>query len=1089
VPAGRPWLLATKRDGLAVDENSNGQADPGDFIAYTIIIRNVGTVAATNVILQDTPDTNTSIVPGMLATTQGSVVKGNVDGDTTFQVNVGTLPAGGTATINLLVAVKRGISPNTRFVSNQGVVLAAEQPAVLTDDPDTSEPDDPTRTILQNAPDLRLLKSGRLAVDRNNDGVLGAGDDIEYEIQIRNLGTTAAHDVKLIDNLDEKTTLLIDSVSVNGSAGQTVVENSRSISTNVGTIPPGAVVTVRYRATVAAVLPVGAMEVRNQALLSGGNFAGLLSDDPSTSQVNDPTVLMVVARPKLSAQKQVRLVTDQDNNGLAGPGDILVYKITIINQGNTAASEVAFTDLPDKYTRLVNGSVQSSQGAVASGNNPGESQIRVSVGTLAAGAEATISYRVIIANALPAELLGVENQGQVLSRDLPAVLTDNPETREMDDPTLMPVSLQPQLAGTKEDVLWQDADGSGNVSAGDVLLYKVELSNRGTSEARDVIFADTPDPNTRLQVGTVQSSQGTVQQGNSAGDTAMRIAVGNIPAGGLVQISYAVQINTFLPPSVTQLRNQATVQGSNFAPFVTNDPDTPVRNDVTGTFLGQTTMLDAYKSATLYDDLLQNTGIDPSDVLLYRIEVLNLGNEPATGVFFRDLLSPYTRLVNGSVRTSLGTVIVGNNPNDTEVVIAIDTIPGNTTVTVSFLAQITAELPDEIEIISNQGTVSSDSDDDIPTDDPDTPVWDDPTKSEMAAPLVLYLPLIQSQIPTTTPTPTATPTPTPVPSVSELDLPCPPSACGVDGLLHPKGIAVHEAQQMIYMVSRDTDTLIKFNPATNSVVATAQTGDEPWDVVINEGLGEIYVSNYGSGDVWVYDANSLAVKQHIQVGPNPAMMEIFPAVNTVAVIVRGYNAIAIIENGNRTQLLDSGGVGPYGIAADSANNHLLVTNRDTGNAFTYYRDTYDWKMDPASELKDFGETQRTVPFEVAYNPNNQRIYITFMKPNGQWFVDVFEKESTGRIRHIVTVPVGSSGSDRNPDVGGSGLVINPETNNLFVADTAAGTVTVIGPNNTVIATVPVGTDPFEITVNQKTQTVYVTLRAINRLAKVVDTFR
>ena len=280
-----------------------------------------------------------------------------------------------------------------------------------------------------------------------------------------------------------------------------------------------------------------------------------------------------------------------------------------------------------------------------------------------------------------------------------------------------------------------------------------------------------------------------------------------------------------------------------------------------------------------------------------------------------------------------------------------------------------------------------------------------------------------------------------------------------------------------------------FNPATNSVVATVPAGDEPWDVVIDEATAEIFVSNFGSGDVWVYDANTLAVKKKIGVGPNPAMMDFFPFVHTVAVVVRGYNAVAMIQDGRVIQHLDSGGAGPYGIAADPLNNQLIVTNRDTGDAFVYYRaGDGSWKMDPGSRLSDFGNTPRTQPFEVAYNWNNQRIYITFMMPNGDWYVDVFVKESTNRIQRIGTVRVGNSGSDRDPNVGGSGLVVNPETNNVFVTDTADGTVTVIGPDNTVKATVPVGTDPYEIAVNRETQTVYVTLRAGNRLAWFEDKY-
>lgn len=139
-------------------------------------------------------------------------------------------------------------------------------------------------------------------------------------------------------------------------------------------------------------------------------------------------------------------------------------------------------------------------------------------------------------------------------------------------------------------------------------------------------------------------------------------------------------------------------------------------------------------------------------------------------------------------------------------------------------------------------------------------------------------------------------------------------------------------------------------------------------------------------------------------------------------------------------------------------------------------------------MKDFGNTSRTVPFEVAYNPNNNRIYITYMMPSGKWYVDVIEKRTMTALITMATVPVGNSGSDRDGNVGGTGLAINPATNNLFVADTAAGTVTVIGPANNVVTTLNVGADPYEIAINNTSQTVYVTLRALNRLAKFADGF-
>ncbi|MGB5049331.1 MAG: SdrD B-like domain-containing protein [Caldilineaceae bacterium] len=346
-------------------------------------------------------------------------------------------------------------------------------------------------------------------------------------------------------------------------------------------------------------------------------------------------------------------------------------------------------------------------------------------------------------------------------------------------------------------------------------------------------------------------------------------------------------------------------------------------------------------------------------------------------------------------------------------------------------------------------------------------------KYDLWAPMLLGVP--------PTPTPTGTPSGTGEPE-------CPPAGCPVDTLIHPKGIAVHEGQQMLYVASRDTDSLIKYNPETNKVVAVVPAGDEPWDVVINEALGEIYVSNFASGDVWVYDATTLAVKKKISVGTEAALMEIFPDINTVAVVVRKLQSIAIIRDGNVVQYVSSGGTGPYGLASDKVNKQLIVTNRDTGNAWIIYQDGASWRLNDRSEMKNFGNTERTQPFEAAYNPNNNRIYITYMMPSGKWYVDVIEKRSMNSLLTMATLPVGDSGSDRSPNVGGTGLAINPDTNNLFVADTAAGTVTVIGPANTVVATVDVGVDPYEIAVNRKTQTVYITLRAINKLGKLADGF-
>ncbi|MEZ4635738.1 MAG: hypothetical protein R2856_12395 [Caldilineaceae bacterium] len=290
------------------------------------------------------------------------------------------------------------------------------------------------------------------------------------------------------------------------------------------------------------------------------------------------------------------------------------------------------------------------------GNTGGDSTIRVALGSLSAGGQATISYLVLIADDLPDDLVVIENQGTVLSKESPAVRTDNPETREVGDPTRISVALRPLLVGEKEDSLWQDNDGSGNVSAGDVLLYQVTLEQpgRGDRGRRRLRGHAGREHNVADRHGAEQPGQrGRGQQRRLK---TIRVAVGDVPAGEVVQISYAVRINDNLAPGLARISNQATFRGDNFGQGQTNDPDTPVFEDVTGTQLGVSTVLEAYKSDSIYGDLLDDGDIDPGDVVLYQIELLNMGSEPSTGVIFRDVLDLSTKLVVGSVRTSLGTV-------------------------------------------------------------------------------------------------------------------------------------------------------------------------------------------------------------------------------------------------------------------------------------------------------------------------------------------------------------------------------------------------------------------------------------------------
>ena len=150
-------------------------------------------------------------------------------------------------------------------------------------------------------------------------------------------------------------------------------------------------------------------------------------------------------------------------------------------------------------------------------------------------------------------------------------------------------AADPILSASKVDALLVDVDGDGEAEAGDVLRYSVGIDNSGDTEALAVSFSDVLDANSTLVVGSVTTSQGTIVSGNSAGDTAVLIDIGTIGVGASVFMSFDALINAGISISVTEISNQGTVSGDNFASLVSDDPDVGGATDPTVTSISHET--------------------------------------------------------------------------------------------------------------------------------------------------------------------------------------------------------------------------------------------------------------------------------------------------------------------------------------------------------------------------------------------------------------------------------------------------------------------------------------------------------------------
>lgn len=584
-----PVLAASKIAVLLNDADNNGGASPGDTLLYQITIANTGNAAATGVTYADTPDANTTLVAGSVQTSAGFVTGGNA-GVPPVTVNIGTIGGGGVSVvISYKVTINNPLTnPLATKIVNQGAVTSNELPPIPTDDPKTPPPGDPTTVALKLDPKVSASKTATLIVDADGNGAASPGDTLLYEVTIQNTGNGAATNAVFTDVPDQNTALVIGSVQTSlGTVAKGNTAGDKSIAVTIGTIPArGGSLTISYRATILNPLKsTTATDIVNQGLVSG-DFPSVPTDDPKTPQPGDRTKVPLRLEPRLIADKSASLVFDADANGSISAGDTLQYLITIRNVGGATATAVTFTDTPDANTTLVARSVKTDRGTVT-GGNAGTPPVTVNIGALPSGASATVGYLVTINKPLPAGVAEIVNQGVVRNPGTPDVPTNDPRTAPPADATRVPVLPTPLLTADKTDYLVVDANGNGQLSAGDTLQYVIDITNRGNAPATNARFTDTPDPFTVLVVGTVQTSQGTVTKGNGAGDTNLIVDIGTIPVGGSVRVSFWARLKPATPNIIS---NQGTATADGVPPVPTNDPDTPASGDPTQSLIppGQT---------------------------------------------------------------------------------------------------------------------------------------------------------------------------------------------------------------------------------------------------------------------------------------------------------------------------------------------------------------------------------------------------------------------------------------------------------------------------------------------------------------------
>ncbi|WP_438263946.1 DUF7507 domain-containing protein, partial [Algibacter lectus] len=292
------------------DENADGIPQEGETLTYNFTVSNTGNVSLTNISISDPLITvNGGPIDLVPTGSDATTFFGNY---TITQSNIDSGSITNSATVS-------GNDPK----GNQ-VLDVSDDPnnTANTDANGDGEPDDATIFNFDEVAMLAVSKIG-VFIDANGDGVAQVGETIAYTFDVVNIGNVTLYGVSISDPL----------VTVSGAPitlAPTEIDNTTF--TAVYTLTQD---------------DINSGDVSNTATVSGtsqrGTFVSAVSDDPTTSANNDPTVTTLLQDPKLSLLKTSQF-NDENGNGFPEVGETVSYSFDVRNTGNVTITNIVITD-------------------------------------------------------------------------------------------------------------------------------------------------------------------------------------------------------------------------------------------------------------------------------------------------------------------------------------------------------------------------------------------------------------------------------------------------------------------------------------------------------------------------------------------------------------------------------------------------------------------------------------------------------------------------------------------------------------------------------------------------------------------------
>ncbi|SMC70486.1 DUF7507 domain-containing protein [Pedobacter africanus] len=510
-PANNTSTFSTIIDNdpnFTVAKSGPANANVGDQITYTILVKNTGSGDITEAFIVDNVPDDVEVL-NWTATVNGTALikAGSASSGTTNNVyTVADIPTGNNSvliTINGLIKQSAGSTFTNKAEATSGVVKGSS-----------------VSTSVNRSTDIAVIKAGPQTAS--------AGERMTYTINVYNNGSVDVAGLVITDNVNALLTDVSWTATATGSARISSVPNGTGNNVQLTADISGGqdnYITVTINGKIPSNAVLGPLSNTATITLPAGVTDYNMANN--TSQVSTA----VISNPTLVVQKT--------GPATAAAGNQITYKIKVDNTGPSDAATVNIADLlPAELTAIQWQASVDGTAASITGANSGTGNVAVNAG-IPAGA------RVVV------DLTGTINPdfAGTIKNTATAKIGSNPAVSSPEINTVVDKLTNLTIVKSAANAL----------SAGQPIVYTIELGNNGPSNAFGAVLTDNIPAAILNPAWSSSASGGAMVTANGTGSGNTLSLTGNIPKGGKIYVT----INGTLAANVSgNVSNTATVTPS-----------------------------------------------------------------------------------------------------------------------------------------------------------------------------------------------------------------------------------------------------------------------------------------------------------------------------------------------------------------------------------------------------------------------------------------------------------------------------------------------------------------------------------------------